>query len=134
MNKYWAYAQEYIKKLQRYERAPQQVKAVSQGSESQDFFAIWGLNEIPPLYENEDYDKLFHEGTQAKPGGLRKFYEREEDKSVSKRLFIYPDCENGLGVFEPDDLNGLCLLVNSEEENLKIYLYRDEDCDVSRDK
>lgn len=44
LEKYWKYAQEYIKKLQIYEKAPKTVKTISQGAEGLSFFSdIWGL-------------------------------------------------------------------------------------------
>lgn len=42
--KYWKYAQEYIRKLQTYEKAPKLVKTISQGAEGPTFFSeLWGL-------------------------------------------------------------------------------------------
>lgn len=43
LKNYWGYAQEYVKKLQKYERAPNKVKAISQGTEGKEFFQLWGL-------------------------------------------------------------------------------------------
>lgn len=32
MDRYWKYAQDYIKKLQKYEKAPKSIKVVTQGT------------------------------------------------------------------------------------------------------
>lgn len=62
------------------------------------------------------------------PGALRKYYEREESKpEQADKLFIYPDSEHGLGVFELDDLAGFCILIKVDGEKLKLFLWRDED-------
>lgn len=115
LQNYWSYAQEYVKKLQKYERASLKIKAISQGSEGREFFSLWNLDATPDLYENPDYSRLFAEGESAKPGGLRKLYEREPEQTVQSRLFISPDYEKGLGVFEFEDLYGLCILVKHED-------------------
>jgi hypothetical protein len=76
LHNYWTYAQEYVKKLQKYEKGSLKVKAISQGTEGKEFFSLWNLEDIPEIYENPEYTRLFYEGETAKPGGMRKFYEK----------------------------------------------------------
>lgn len=47
MDRYWKYAQDYIKKLQKYEKAPKNLKVVTQGTEGLEFYNIWGIDYIP---------------------------------------------------------------------------------------
>lgn len=122
---YWGYAQDYVKKLQKYERASIKIKAISQGTEGKEFFALWGLEEQPPLYENPEYSRLFAEGEAARPGGMRKYYEREVEEENHHKLFLYPDHASPLGVFEWEDLASLSLLAAAEGESLRIYLWRE---------
>lgn len=63
-----------MKKLQKYERASIKLKAISQGTEGKEFFALWNLEDPPAIYENPEYTRLFSEGDPSKPGGMRKFY------------------------------------------------------------
>lgn len=37
LQNYWAHANEFVKKLQKYERAPLKVKTISEGSEEMEF-------------------------------------------------------------------------------------------------
>jgi hypothetical protein len=114
-----------VKKLQKYERASIKIKAISQGTEGKEFFALWGLEEHPALYENPEYSRLFAEGDAAKPGGMRKYYEREIEEENQHKLFIYPDYSAGLGVFEWEDLGSLSLVAAVEGDAVKIYLWKE---------
>lgn len=79
LQQYWTFAQDYIKKLQKYEKASNKTKAISQGTEGKDFLELWNLEESPPLFENPEYNNLFYEGEPTKPGGMRKFYESQNE-------------------------------------------------------
>jgi hypothetical protein len=48
------------------------------------------------------------------------------DEEFISRLFIYPDYQNGLGVFEPEDLSGFSLLVKSDNEKIKLFVWKSE--------
>ena len=50
LQNYWSYAQDFVKKLQKYERASIKLKAISQGTEGKDFFALWNIEEGPLVY------------------------------------------------------------------------------------
>lgn len=126
MQNYWSYAQEYVKKLQKYERASIKLKAISQGTEGKEFFALWNLEDAPVNYENPEYLRLFCEGETAKAGGMRKYFEREAEEESHKKLFIYPDVGQGLGVFELDDLGSLNILATTEDGKLRLFLCKED--------
>ena len=105
------------------------VKAISEGKEGRDFLGLWGLDEMPANYQSDDYNKIFDQlSPLPTPGYLRKYYEREEEQneeSYQSRLYIYPDSKNGLGVFDLEDLSGFSIVVKSDPDNVKIFVWKE---------
>ena len=70
--------------------------------------SLWNLKEVPSNFEHNEYSRLFAEGEASQPGGMRKFFERqndeEEDEESNVKLYIHPVSSEGLGVFEFEDL------------------------------
>lgn len=59
---------------------------------------------------------------------MRKFYEspiEEEEQEKRQKLFVYPDCEQGLGVFGYEDLGVVSLVVSEEGGSLNVFVCKD---------
>lgn len=59
---------------------------------------------------------------------MRKYYERDPENNTNlgnKKLYLYPDFEEGLGVFELEDLSVLSILVSSQESEVNVYIWKD---------
>lgn len=121
----------YIKKLQKFEKAPQEVMEVGQGEEPPSFWAAFGLLGGPqePVGMNPKWTlwfASFDEDSRMRSARSHKsrfaYAEREELKD-KPAMFVYPFYQEPLFVLDMDDLKEEGLAVLCDRAKKMCYIW-----------